>query len=404
MGLERSLETEIYEALIDLMEIAAKLTGDMHSDPLSSETGAYFVAATLNHHLRDWYGRLTPRLKWAPEAVEQAPLSYFLLHQQYHTTFILLHRPFTTRARAEVAADGEEKIVDVVLEASRKVCFDHAIEVARIFGIYCQRFDIRTMFVTGMQHAATAALAIVEGMSLKSSYGHAEPLLHLQCLAEALHAHAVAYLPAKRMSDLLFNVIGEYQTNQARRQESQIASKPSFHRQGWNDQIRQDRVVRDHTYDVHTIGSKTATEFRNSRTFDQDQLNSSLALLPEQHNPSTDDDAFAPYHSDPGMEGVVPVEICTPAVQENEGVRSGLDLEDNMQDRFLEYDSELWENIMNTLSQPLNDYFPFYDLGLNFCLSGCLCCIIIMLYVEFSTGSLSDTQQSLFHSFPGSSS
>lgn len=104
--------------------------------------------------------------------------------------------------------------MDGVLEVSRRTCFDNAIKVAQIFGVYCQKFDVKTMFVTGMQHAATAAIAIVEGMTIDNSKNRAEHLLHLQCLAEALHAHSVSYFPAKRMSNILFNVIGEYRRNQ----------------------------------------------------------------------------------------------------------------------------------------------------------------------------------------------
>jgi hypothetical protein len=70
------------------------------------------------------------------------------------------------------------------------------------------------MFVTGMQHAATSAIAIVEGMTIDNSKNRAEHILHLQCLAEALHAHSLSYFPAKRMSNILFNVIGEYRRNQ----------------------------------------------------------------------------------------------------------------------------------------------------------------------------------------------
>lgn len=100
------------------------------------------------------------------------------------------------------------------MEVSRRTCFGNAIKVAHIFAVYCQKFGIKTMFVTGMQHAATAAIAIVEGMTIDTSKNRAEHLLHLQCLAEALHAHSVSYFPAKRMSNILFNVIGEYRRNQ----------------------------------------------------------------------------------------------------------------------------------------------------------------------------------------------
>lgn len=99
------------------------------------------------------------------------------------------------------------------MEASRRTCFDNAIKVATIFGAYCEKFHIRTMFVTGMQHAATAATAIVEGMNEDNSRKRAENLLHLQCLAEALHAHSGSYLTAKWMSKKLFNVVGEYRKN-----------------------------------------------------------------------------------------------------------------------------------------------------------------------------------------------
>jgi hypothetical protein len=91
-------------------------------------------------------------------------------------------------------------------DAARRTCFAHALDVAAVMRVFSRRFD--AMVVTGMQHAATAAIAIVEGISCEPRR-KAEAFEQLQFLAETLSAHA-DYHPAKVMSDILRGVVADY--------------------------------------------------------------------------------------------------------------------------------------------------------------------------------------------------
>lgn len=161
-GPEKSLETQIYEALLDLMELAGKITENM--DPRSQspdsiiDRNQYLRMAALDREFSTWYARLPEQLRWTPANIATAPFSFFLLHQQYHSSLILLHRPFAMyedHNNQSYEGNGPD---DHFSALSRTVCTKHAIRVARIFWQHRQRFDTKQIFVTGLQHAVSKPL------------------------------------------------------------------------------------------------------------------------------------------------------------------------------------------------------------------------------------------------------
>jgi hypothetical protein len=135
-GPEKSMETMIYEALIDLMELAGKITENMdpHSkNPDSAiDRNQYMRMAALDREFSSWYARLPEQLRWTPNNIATAPFSFFLLHQQYHASLILLHRPFALYE--DQSANSDQSGPDDHFSAlSRTVCTKHAIRVARIY-------------------------------------------------------------------------------------------------------------------------------------------------------------------------------------------------------------------------------------------------------------------------------
>jgi hypothetical protein len=178
-GLGKSMETMIYEALLDLMELAGKITENM--DPHRSQNTAsdshtavdrnqYMRMAALDREFSSWYARLPEQLRWTPANIATAPFSFFLLHQQYHASLILLHRPF---ALYEDQAGNETGPDDHFSALSRTVCTKHAIRVARIYWQHRQRFDTKQIFVTGMQHAVCVTTISHSPYLLTASYpGH----------------------------------------------------------------------------------------------------------------------------------------------------------------------------------------------------------------------------------------
>lgn len=215
-GPEKALETQIYEALLDLMELAGKITENM--DPRAQtdaniDRDAYLRMAALDREFGNWYARLPEPLRWTPQNIHTAPFSFFLLHQQYHAALILLHRPFAMYEEP-AASDSEDSGgggPDNHFSAlSRTVCTKHAIRVARIFWQHRQRFDTRQIFVTGLQHAGTAATALVAALAfLKDASDRSNNMQYLECLSAALQDMAYTYQPAERMFIVLQAVLAE---------------------------------------------------------------------------------------------------------------------------------------------------------------------------------------------------
>ncbi|KAF2430447.1 hypothetical protein EJ08DRAFT_243853 [Tothia fuscella] len=213
-GPETASETQIYEALLDLMELAGKITESL--DPRSQadasiDRDAYLRMAALDREFGNWYARLPDPLKWTPANINTAPFSFFLLHQQYHAALILLHRPFALYEEPSGSDSEDHNSPDNHFSAlSRTVCTKHAIRVARIFWQHRQRFDNKQIFVTGLQHAGTAATALVAALAfIKDANDRHNNMQYLECLSAALQDMAQTYQPAERMFLVLKAVLAE---------------------------------------------------------------------------------------------------------------------------------------------------------------------------------------------------
>lgn len=227
-GPSKSLETQIYEALLDLMELAGKITeigGSLSHNLQTFNHEVYTRVSALDAELSRWHGRLPPQLRWTNENIQTAPFSFFLLHQQYHCTLILLHRPFAlynSPSSSPHSADsdisnsfsngGHEQTDNLFSTLSRNVCTTHAIQISRIFWQHRQRFSTSQIFVTGIQHAGTAAVSIIAALSyLTDPAERRSHMQYLECLAAALADMTSTYKPAESMSAVLKSVMDELQ-------------------------------------------------------------------------------------------------------------------------------------------------------------------------------------------------
>ncbi|KAF9869378.1 fungal specific transcription factor [Colletotrichum karsti] len=249
----KNITAEIYDQLIELMELAGRIVesrevrnkqrgegSDNIFNPNEGEDNAYLHAINLDRQLQNWYRRLPDHLQWKPSAIKSAPFSYFLLHQQYHVSMILLHRPWARYGA--IAGDGNSTgsqpspgsaceprdvldqppfsnnspgmndphsmVDDSRTALSRSICTQQAIRVARIFWQHRQRFNGTKIFVTGIQHAGTAAIALIAALA----YNHSESdrrtyLGYLEILSSAVNDMSHTYQPAARMDDLLKAVL-----------------------------------------------------------------------------------------------------------------------------------------------------------------------------------------------------
>lgn len=269
---KKSIGAEIYEQLIELMELAGRIVERRENNRVSSSGGGldhgqifssntnegeengYLHVVNLDLQLQNWYRRLPEHLQWKPANIKTAPFNFFLLHQQYHVSMILLHRPWanygaitgndgtSTGSHPSPASGVAEPVKDPATETmhhtfpsamsnhnhsigmgdphsmvddsrtslSRSICTQQAIRVARIFWQHRQRFDGTKISVTAIQHAGTAAIALIAALAYTQSESDRRTYLgYLEILGCAISDMSHTYHPAARMDDLLKVVLAQ---------------------------------------------------------------------------------------------------------------------------------------------------------------------------------------------------
>lgn len=146
------------------------------------------------------------------------------LSQQFYCILILLHRPFAQFHSTEANNHSNHSIDDypVYPEAnqlaflSRKVCLSNAIRVAKIFKYHHIRFQGSQMFITGLDHAGTAATALIAGIAnISDPRKRAILLRYLRWVADALKGMSSAYRAAERMTSVLDSIFEDPDWSQA---------------------------------------------------------------------------------------------------------------------------------------------------------------------------------------------
>ncbi|KAK4124498.1 hypothetical protein N657DRAFT_680477 [Parathielavia appendiculata] len=231
----------INRQMFELLELAGKVAdfqnstyGLGHLFPTkAAEDRAYLHFVGLERLFHNWYRRLPENLAWKPLNIKSAPMGFFMLHQQFHVCMILLHRPWAKYGPLSldgaVAArypspqspgreDGSSlppwmaplQHHDNRASMSRSMCTQHAIRIARIFWHHRQRFDGKRVLLSVVQHAGTAALALMAALAHKSAeLDHQSNLRYLQVLSSAIYDMSHLYQPAARMYQLLKTMLVE---------------------------------------------------------------------------------------------------------------------------------------------------------------------------------------------------
>ncbi|KAL2194991.1 fungal-specific transcription factor domain-containing protein [Corynascus similis CBS 632.67] len=231
----------INRQMFELLELAGKVAdfqnstcGAAHLFPTKAvEDRAYLHFVGLERLFHNWYRRLPENLAWKPVNIKSASVGFFMLHQQFHVCMILLHRPWakygplsldgTVAARyPSPGSPGTEDSTglpswmtplphhDNRASMSRSMCTQHAIRVAHIFWHHRQRFGGKRAVLTAIQHAGTAALALMAALAHKSAeLDHQSNLRYLQVLSTAIYDMSHLYQPAARMYQLLKTMLVE---------------------------------------------------------------------------------------------------------------------------------------------------------------------------------------------------
>ncbi|ETS75242.1 hypothetical protein PFICI_13726 [Pestalotiopsis fici W106-1] len=257
-----ALVQEIFDQLVELMELAGRIVEIRESNKRNNnsrepnmfaaaeaEDNAYLQVINLDRQLQNWYRRLPDYLTWKPANIKTAPFSFFLLHQQYHVSMILLHRswakygsmtddasthshpspengvqspesshglPFSAAETSIGLGDPNSIMVDSRTSLSRNICTQQAMRVARICWQHRQRFSGKKIFVTGIQHAGTAAIALVAALAHQQDDADRRSYLgYLEVISQAIHEMSETYHPAERMDALMHAIIVQLKQDMA---------------------------------------------------------------------------------------------------------------------------------------------------------------------------------------------
>ncbi|RYC54950.1 hypothetical protein CHU98_g11259 [Xylaria longipes] len=247
----QTAEEEIYEQLVELMNLAGQIvesrceTRPSHDEnqvtsrtvDKEEEDSSRDVLA-LDQQLRDWYRRLPSHLTWGPDNIRTAPCSYFLLHEQYYATIILLHRsgqayelvpndepasksspsPNDVFKTPEFSVDGQgmgsHNLASFVTEDSakpaRNICTQAAIQLAQIVCRFREKYNLEQTCCTSLQPAGTASIALLAAIAY--SKDEAERWVYLsslETLSDAIRTMSRSYQPAARMENLIQSVVAQ---------------------------------------------------------------------------------------------------------------------------------------------------------------------------------------------------
>ncbi|KAI1743177.1 fungal-specific transcription factor domain-containing protein [Xylaria scruposa] len=240
-----TVEEEIYEQLVELMNLAGKIVESQcepqysHDAYTTSRTvdeadkNSPMDISTLDQQLRDWYGRLPSHLSWGPDNIRTAPCSYFLLHQQYYAISILLYRSEQAHGlvpkdrsasqspsspETALSTDGQTRdlhnLASLTSNDGRKsvhdVCTQAATKLAQIMSQYREKYDLEKTCCTSLQPAGAASIALLAA----TTYSHDEAerrayLSSLETLSDALRIISRSYEPAARMENLIQSVLAQ---------------------------------------------------------------------------------------------------------------------------------------------------------------------------------------------------
>ncbi|KAI1179078.1 fungal-specific transcription factor domain-containing protein [Nemania sp. FL0916] len=246
----QTIEEEIHEKLVELMDLAGQIAESRNeTNPAQDTNLATLDVSTLHQQLRNWYGRLPSHLSWGPDNIRTAPYSYFLLHEQYHSVLILLHR---SRQAPGFSSDGgsnpgtpstPEDIIkpsealrnnifsnidpDIELrelgfpttsnndnKPAHSICTQAAVQYAQILSHTKERYDVEKICCLGLQPAGSASIALLAAIAYsKDESDRRVYLSSLEIVMDAIRSMSRSYQPAARMGTLIRTVLAQLQSD-----------------------------------------------------------------------------------------------------------------------------------------------------------------------------------------------
>jgi hypothetical protein len=193
-----SVEHQVDEALLDLMELAREVTDSLYGSA-AQQDGPQASTATskLRTRLEQWFAELPDKMRRGPVGGEDSYHFLFVLHLLFNAVKILLHQD-AIRMVEPPGHTGtiQRPMLNPSVAESRTVCATAAGRIANLFEIFRRREDIRTLQCTGVQWATISTNALIQLIRLIPVEEAVEAVAHLQSLGRTLKEMSKTFQPA----------------------------------------------------------------------------------------------------------------------------------------------------------------------------------------------------------------
>jgi hypothetical protein len=175
-----SFEEEVNEYLLDLLEITREITDTIYGlDTSKCPMKLMAIASEFNKRLDQWFAMLPQRIQQGPISGEVSYHFIFILHLIYNSNKIVLYRDLA-KLILSTSDNG------VIIEYARGILALSSIKIARIFELFRNSEDVRTMQSTGTQWAGLATYALIDHIRCLPVDEVVEAVAHLQSLGRTL--------------------------------------------------------------------------------------------------------------------------------------------------------------------------------------------------------------------------
>ncbi|EXJ76484.1 uncharacterized protein A1O5_00992 [Cladophialophora psammophila CBS 110553] len=225
---ESPTETEAWEALLGVMELAIKVSsyaGNAAPTAGSDDgTTKFMEAAALHGELESWQRKLPHQLKWNSENMQNSPAMFFFIHQLFHSTLIQLHRSLVENQKPQLYEGAEQipafETTSPFQTLSKGICLENATTIVRIMDAYCTRFGMQSVSVFSPQPVSVALTALLANLSeLGYSPQTATILQHVHTLSKVLQKWSLSYQTAQNMCTVLDHILPQTRRDVSNRTE-----------------------------------------------------------------------------------------------------------------------------------------------------------------------------------------
>ncbi|OAP57499.1 hypothetical protein AYL99_08237 [Fonsecaea erecta] len=183
--LDASWEKRIAFSWVTLLTTCGRICDALNEEQCDTET-----LHALDEQLQDWYQNLDPELQYCKEG----PASILVLHMQYYSCRIHLHRPTAAFGVRTSETDATQ------CNMSRQICIDNATNIARTLQDYRNvHGDASTMSGVALHVIATASTILIADIAERRSADVACQFSALKACVRTLSELEKTYIVARRV-------------------------------------------------------------------------------------------------------------------------------------------------------------------------------------------------------------